>query len=103
MSPTNYTEQDFEEHIEAQLKNNGYHTVPPTEFDKTLCLIPSKLIELIKLIKLLKVLKLLKLIKLIKSIRLIQLIQLIHLNQSHPEHQQHLVHQLILYLPFHQF
>mgnify|MGYP000913478116 CR=1 FL=1 len=48
MNPTNYTEQDFEEHIEEQLNNIGYHTVPPTEFDKTLCLIPSKLIEFIK-------------------------------------------------------
>ena len=48
MSPTNYTEQDFEEHIEEQLNNSGYHIVPPTEYDKTLCLIPSKLIEFIK-------------------------------------------------------
>ena len=48
MSPTNYTEQDFEEHIEEQLKNSGYQTVSPTEYDKTLCLIPSKLIEFIQ-------------------------------------------------------
>ena len=48
MSPTNYTEQDFEEHIEEQLNNSGYHIVPPTEYDKTLCLIPSKLIDFIK-------------------------------------------------------
>ena len=48
MSPTNYTEQDFEEHIEEQLNNSGYHIVPPTEYDKTLCLIPSKLIEFIQ-------------------------------------------------------
>ena len=48
MSPTNYTEQDFEEHIEEQLHNSGYHIVPPTDYDKSLCLIPSKLIEFIK-------------------------------------------------------
>ena len=48
MSPTNYTEQDFEEHIEEQLHNSGYHIVPPSEYDKSLCLIPSKLIEFIK-------------------------------------------------------
>ena len=48
MSPTNYTEQNFEEHIEEQLNNSGYQTVPPTEYDKPLCLIPSKLIEFIK-------------------------------------------------------
>ena len=48
MSPTNYTEQDFEEHIEEQLHNSGYHIVPPTEFDKSFCLIPSKLIEFIQ-------------------------------------------------------
>ena len=48
MSPTNYTEQDFEEHIEEQLNISGYHIVPPTEYDKTLCLIPSKLIEFIQ-------------------------------------------------------
>ena len=48
MSSTNYTEQDFEEHIEEQLHNIGYHIVPPTEYDKTLCLIPSKLIEFIQ-------------------------------------------------------
>ena len=48
MSPTNYTEQDFEEHIEEQLKNSGYHSIPPTEYDKYLCLIPSKLFEFIK-------------------------------------------------------
>ncbi len=48
MSPTNYTEQDFEEHIEEQLTNSEYHIVPPTKYDKTLCLIPSKLIEFIK-------------------------------------------------------
>ncbi len=48
MSPTNYTELDFEEHIEEQLNNSGYHIVPPTEYDKSFCLIPTKLIEFIQ-------------------------------------------------------
>ncbi len=48
MSPSNYTEKDFEEHIEEQLKNSGYQIVPPTEYDKNLCLIPAKLIEFIQ-------------------------------------------------------
>ena len=48
MSPTDYREQNFEEHIEEQLNNSGYHIVPKTEYDKTLCLIPSQLIEFIQ-------------------------------------------------------
>ena len=44
----NYREIDFEEHIEEQLHNSGYQTVSQSEYDKTLCLIPSQLIEFIQ-------------------------------------------------------
>ncbi len=48
MSPRNYLEIDFEEHIEEQLQQSGYQSSSPNEYDKKLCLIPSKLIEFIK-------------------------------------------------------
>lgn len=48
MNPRNYLEVDFEEHIEEQLRGSGYHIIPPAEYDKALCLIPSQLIEFIK-------------------------------------------------------
>ena len=43
-----YLEQDFEEHIEEHLVQSGYSSLNSTEYDKTLCLIPSQLIEFIK-------------------------------------------------------
>ena len=48
MSPSNYLEIDFEEHIEEQLHNSGYKPSLPTDYDKTLCLIPSQIIEFIQ-------------------------------------------------------
>ena len=48
MSPRNYLEIDFEEHIEEQLLESGYQKVSPTDYDKTLCLIPDELIAFIK-------------------------------------------------------
>ena len=47
MSP-NYIEQDFEEHIEKHLIQSGYSSLKSTTYDKTICLVPSKLIEFIK-------------------------------------------------------
>ncbi|MBT4208004.1 hypothetical protein HOE22_06630, partial [Candidatus Woesearchaeota archaeon] len=44
----NYTELNFEEHIEEQLLNSGYIKVEPKLYDKSLCLIPSQLIEFIQ-------------------------------------------------------
>ena len=44
----NYLEQDFEEHIEEQLVNNGYGSLEPTLYDKSLCLIPTQIIEFIQ-------------------------------------------------------
>ena len=48
MSPNNYTERNFEEHIEVQLLNSGYIKVDNKLYDKSLCLIPSQLIEFIQ-------------------------------------------------------
>ncbi len=48
MSTNNYTELNFEEHIEVQLLESGYIRVEPKLFDKSLCLIPSQLIEFIQ-------------------------------------------------------
>ena len=47
MSPTNYTEQDFEEHIEEQLKNNGYQSTSDRVRQNPLS-DSSKLIEFIQ-------------------------------------------------------
>ncbi len=44
----NYTEQDFEEHIEEHLVSSGYSSLEPTTYDKTLCLIPAQLIGFIQ-------------------------------------------------------
>lgn len=48
MSPQNYTEQDFEEHIEAHLLNAGYHKRAPEDYDKDLRLIPAEVIAFVK-------------------------------------------------------
>lgn len=48
MTPKNYLEQDFEEHIEEQLVSSGYSSFDPTIYDKTLCLIPTQLIGFIQ-------------------------------------------------------
>lgn len=47
MTPKNYLEQDFEEHIEESLVNSGYTSSDPSIYNKTLCLIPSQLIGFI--------------------------------------------------------
>ena len=44
----NYTEQNFEEHIEEHLLKSGYIKIDPTDYDKNLCLIPSEVIKFIK-------------------------------------------------------
>ena len=44
----NYLEQDFEEHIEESLVSSGYTTSDPSIYDKTLCLLPTKLIGFIQ-------------------------------------------------------
>ena len=48
MSPKNYLEQDFEEHIEESLVSSGYTSSDPSIYDKTLCLIPTQLIGFIQ-------------------------------------------------------
>ena len=48
MTPKNYLEQDFEEHIEDHLVSSGYTSLNPTTYDKTLCLIPTQIIEFIQ-------------------------------------------------------
>lgn len=48
MTPKNYREQDFEEHIEEHLCKNRYSSLPSAAYDKTLCLIPSELMEFIR-------------------------------------------------------
>jgi len=44
----NYTEQDFEEHIEEYLVSSGYTSSDPSIYDKTLCLISTQLIGFIQ-------------------------------------------------------
>ena len=44
----NYLEQDFEEHIEESLVSSGYTSSDPSIYDKTLCLLPTKLIGFIQ-------------------------------------------------------
>jgi len=48
MTPKNYLEQDFEEHIEGHLVSSGYTSSDPSIYDKTLCLIPTQLIDFIQ-------------------------------------------------------
>ncbi len=48
MTPKNYLEQDFEEHIEERLVKSSYSSLDPTTYDKALCLIPTQLIEFIQ-------------------------------------------------------
>jgi len=44
----NYTEQNFEEHIEENLLSSGYKSRPHADYDRNLCLIPKDLLEFIK-------------------------------------------------------
>ena len=48
MTPKNYLEQNFEEHIEEHLVSSGYSSLDPSTYDKTLCIIPSDLIKFIQ-------------------------------------------------------
>lgn len=48
MTPQNYLEQNFEEHIEEHLVSSGYISSDPSTYDKTLCLIPNHLIGFIQ-------------------------------------------------------
>jgi len=48
MSPKNYLEQDFEEHIEEHLLNSGYRKRLPEHYDKDLCLIPDELLRFVQ-------------------------------------------------------
>ena len=43
-----YTETDFESHIEAQLKQSGYRSLPLVDYDKDLCLIPHEVLQFIQ-------------------------------------------------------
>lgn len=42
------TEQRFEESIEKNLNKHGYQSLPNTEYDKNLCLIPDELLQFLK-------------------------------------------------------
>ena len=48
MSPRNYMEQDFEEHIEEHLLNSKYHKRLPEDYDKDFCLIPDEVLQFVK-------------------------------------------------------
>jgi len=48
MTPKNYLEQDFEEHIEEHLTSSGYSSLDLTTYDKTLCLMPTQVMGFIQ-------------------------------------------------------
>ena len=48
MTPQHPTEKKFEEHIEKSLIQSGYDSIDPTLYDKSLCLISTKLLDFIK-------------------------------------------------------
>ena len=49
MSVTKYpTEKKFEDHIEHHLIQSGYDSIDPTLYEKSLCLISTKLLDFIK-------------------------------------------------------
>ena len=43
-----YTEEDFEDHIEAHLNRSGYRSRQPALYNKDLCLIPSEMLRFIR-------------------------------------------------------
>ena len=43
-----YTETDFEDHIEGYLNQSGYRSLQPTDYDKSLCLIPNETLQFIQ-------------------------------------------------------
>ncbi len=44
----NYTEEKFEDHIEAHLNQSGYQSLRSSDYDKSLCLIPNETLRFIK-------------------------------------------------------
>ena len=44
----NYTEERFEDHIEAHLNQSGYQSLPSSDYDKSVCLIPNEMLQFIK-------------------------------------------------------
>ena len=47
-----YTEQRFEDHIEAHLNQSGYRSLQSSHYNKPLCLIPSETLRFIQLTQL---------------------------------------------------
>ena len=43
-----YTETDFEDHIEQHLNQSGYRSLQPTDYDKSLCLIPDEMLQFVQ-------------------------------------------------------
>ena len=43
-----YTESDFENHIESQLNQSGYRSLPQADYDKDFCLIPHEVLQFIQ-------------------------------------------------------
>ena len=43
-----YTEQNFEDHIEAHLNQSDYWSLQPTLYDRSLCLIPNETLQFIQ-------------------------------------------------------
>ena len=43
-----YTEEKFEDHIEAHLNQSGYQSLLSSDYDKSLCLIPNEMLQFIK-------------------------------------------------------
>ena len=48
----NYTEEDFEDHIEAHLNQSGYRSLKSSNYDKERCLIPSETLRFIQMTQL---------------------------------------------------
>ena len=44
----NYTEEKFEDHIEAHLNQSDYQSLLSSDYDKSLCLIPNEILQFIK-------------------------------------------------------
>ena len=43
-----YTEENFEDHIEAHLNRSGYHSRQPAIYNRSLCLIPNETLQFIR-------------------------------------------------------
>ncbi len=53
-----YTEEKFEDHIEAHLNQSGYRSLQSSNYDKELCLIPSEILRFVQMTQLQKYQKL---------------------------------------------